>query len=67
MPAVSDGRRREGRHAPYLPSGYRVDETDRELAVLRRPDSSEVAVFGERADPREIERAAWEDHRQRGG
>ena len=30
---------------PYLPSGYRLDETDRELVVLRRPDGSEAAAF----------------------
>ena len=57
---MSDGRR-EGR-APYLPSGYRLDETtDPDAAILRRPDGSEVAAFGERADPKEVERVAWED------
>jgi len=60
---VSDGNREE--RAPYLPAGYYLDETDPDLAVLRREDGSEVAAFGELADPREIERAAWEDHRER--
>ena len=60
---MSDGRR-EGR-APYLPSGYRVHE-EADFAVLRREDGSEVAVFGATgADPQEIERRAWEDHRER--
>ena len=53
----------EGR-SPYLPSGCRLDE-EADFAVLRREDGSEVAAFGERADPREIERAAWEDFRER--
>ena len=43
-----------------------MDETDPELVILRRPDGSEVAVFGELADPREVERAAWEDFKGRG-
>ena len=56
------------RRNPYLQSGYYFDETsERDFAVLRRGDGSEVAAFGERADLREIERVAWEDHRQRGG
>ena len=59
---MSDGRR-EGR-APYLPSGYRLDEaTDPDTAILRREDGSEVAYFGERAGVEEVERAAWEDFR----
>ncbi len=56
---------REAR-SPYLPTGYRLDDaTDPDFVVLRRPDGSEVAVFGERAGLREIERRAWEDHRER--
>ena len=55
---------RESR-SPYLPSGYRVNEPDREFVIPRREDGSEVAAFGERANPREIERAAWEDFRER--
>ena len=62
---MSDGQ--PGGRAPYLPSGYRLDESDPDFAVLRREDGSQVAAFGERADPREIERVAWEDRRQRGG
>ena len=58
-----DGQREQ--RTPYLPSGYRLDERDPEVLVLRRPDGSEVAAFGERADPKEIERAAWEDFRGR--
>ena len=55
----------EGR-VPYLPDGYRLDETDRELVVLRRGDGSEVAAYSATgADPKEIERKAWEDHRER--
>ena len=55
----------EGRH-PYLPSGYRLDETDPDEVVLRREDGSEVAVYSATgADPKEIERAAWDDYRAR--
>ena len=55
------------RRSPYLPTGYRLDdETDPDFAVLRRGDGSEVAVFSAvGADPKEVERVAWEDHRQR--
>ncbi len=55
------------RRSPYLPSGYRLDDTgDPDEVVLRREDGSEVAVFGATgADPKEIERVAWEDHRER--
>jgi hypothetical protein len=38
-----DGERE--RRSPYLPTGYRLDESDPDLAVLRREDGSEVAVF----------------------
>ncbi len=56
------------RRSPYLPSGYYFDETsERDFAVLRRGDGSEVAAFGERADPREKGRVVWEGHSQRGG
>jgi len=61
----SDGDRDS--RSPYLPSSYRLDETDWEPIVLRRGDGSEVVAFGERADPKEIERVAWEDYRQRRG
>ena len=61
---MNDGQRED--RAPYLPSGYRLNETDADYVALRREDGSEVAVFGATgADPGEIERIAWEDHRQR--
>ena len=50
----------EQQRAPYPPSGYSLDQ-DPDALTLRGPDGSMVAVFGERADPREIEWAAWED------
>ena len=54
---------REGNQPPYPPSGYSLDETDPDEVVLRREGGSEVAVFGATgADPKEIEREAWEDH-----
>ena len=56
---------REGRPL-YLPSGYRLGETDRGVVVLRREDGSEVVVFSARgADLREVDRRALEDHRKR--
>ncbi len=62
--AVSDGQRED--RAPYLPSGYRLDETDADYVVLRREDGSEVAVFSATgADPREVERRAREDYQER--
>ena len=52
--------------APYLPSDYRLNETDRELLVLRRGDGSVVAAFSATgADPAEVKRRAWDDHRER--
>ena len=50
---------------PYLPSRYSLDElSERGFVILRRPDGSEVAVFSATgADPREMERRAWEDFR----
>ena len=63
---MRDGGGPEGRRTPYLPSGYRLDETDPDEVVLRRGDGSEVAVFSQTgADPKEVEREAWEDHRKR--
>ena len=63
---MSDGPREE--RGPYLPSGYHLDETDRDLVVLRREDGSEVAAFSSTgADPKEVERVAWEDFRRRKG
>ncbi len=50
----------------HLPSGYRSDESEPDVAVLRRPGGTEVAVFSATgADPREIERAAWKYNRER--
>ena len=62
----SDGPREPRR--PYLPSGYTLDElAERDFAVLRRPDGSEVATFRAMgADPVEIEQRAWEDSGGRG-
>ncbi len=37
----------EEERGPYLPSGYALDETDPVVVVLRRPDGSGVANFGE--------------------
>ena len=54
------------RRSPYLPSGYRLDETDPDEVVLRREDGSEVAAYSATgADPKKIEREGWEDHRER--
>lgn len=52
----------------YLPSGYRLDElAERDLVMLRRPDGSEVAVYSATgADPKEMEKRAREDFRERG-
>ncbi len=36
-----------------------------QFVLLRKKDGSEVVVFGERANPKEMERAAWEDFRGR--
>lgn len=49
-----------------LPPGYRLDESDPDLVILRREDGTEAACFmAESADPEWIERAAWEDHGSR--
>jgi hypothetical protein len=65
---VDDGPREEGRRGPHLPSGYALDETDPDAVVLRRPDGSGVATFSAvGADPREVERSAWEDFGGREG
>ena len=45
-----------------MPTGFFLDETYRELAVLRRGDGSEVAACSATGtDPGEAERRAWED------
>jgi len=56
------------RRSPYLPTGYRLDDAgDPAFAVLRRADGSEVAAFAATgADPKELERRAWEDYRGQG-
>ena len=62
----SDGERE--RRSPYLPDDYHLDETDPDAIVLRRADGSEVATFSAvGADPREVERSAWEDFGGREG
>ena len=55
------------RRCPYLPDDYYLDElAERDLVILRRPDGSEVAVYSATgADPKEMERRAWEDARGR--
>jgi hypothetical protein len=60
-----DGPREPRR--PYLPSDYRLEETTtRDFVILRSPDGSEVAAFAATgADPKELERWAWEDFRGR--
>jgi hypothetical protein len=51
-----------------LPSGYRLDQADPDAVVLRRPDGSEIATFSAvGADPREVEKSAWEDFGGREG
>ena len=46
-----------------LPPGYRVAD-DADVLALRRADGSVVARFvADYADPRLIERVAWEDYR----
>ena len=48
-----------------LPPGYRVAD-DADVLALRRGDGSVVARFvAAYADPRLIERVAWEDYRGR--
>ena len=48
-----DGERE--RRSPYLPTGYRLDETDPDEAVLKRADGSEVAAYSATGvDPKEI-------------
>ena len=58
MRGGGDGERE--RRSPYLPSGYLLDElAERDLVILRRPDGSEVTIFGAMgADPAEVERRA---------
>jgi hypothetical protein len=56
----SDGGREM--RGPYLPDDYHLDETDPDEVVLRRAAGSEVATFSAvGADPREVEKRAWED------
>ena len=58
----------EGRKTPNLPTGFVLDETDRELAVLRRGDGSQVATCSSTGeDPRGAKRRAWEGFGKRRG
>ena len=46
-----------------LPPGYSLDESDPDIVVLRRPDSTTAAVFSALgATPESIQQAAREDH-----
>jgi hypothetical protein len=48
---------------PRLPPGYRLDRSDADVSVLRRPEGWMVAHFSARGVTKEaIEEAAWKDH-----
>jgi hypothetical protein len=52
---------------PRLPPGYRLDTSDPDLWMLRRPEGWVVAYFSVRGATREaIEAAAWEAHESYG-
>ena len=60
--AMQDNDGEREMRGSYLPTGYYLDETDPDAVVLRRADGSEVATFSAvGADPREVEKRAWED------
>jgi hypothetical protein len=61
----SPGRSTVSEGVPLLPEfGYRLDESDPDLLVLRREDGSFVAAFSARGATREgILEAVREDHR----
>jgi hypothetical protein len=46
-----------------LPPGYRLDRSDPDVWMLRRPEGWVVAYFSARSATREaIEETAWEDY-----
>jgi hypothetical protein len=52
----------------HLPPGYRLDLVgDPCVIILRGPNGTVIARFTRNVDPEEIQRAAEEDHRARGG
>ncbi len=53
--------------AGFLPAGYRLDETDVDVVVLRRGDGSFVAAFSARGATEESIRRAAEEDRAREG
>ena len=53
------GRRRSG--GPCLSEGYRLDQLDPDILVLRRPDNSDVAYFSARGATAAAIVAAKED------
>lgn len=51
---------------PYIPPGYRLDESDPDILILRRKDGTAIAHFSPQGATREaIEQAAREDHETR--
>ncbi len=51
--------------AGFLPAGYRLDETDVDVVVLRRGDGSFVAAFSAQGATEGSIRAAAEEDRSR--
>ena len=51
--------------AGFLPAGYRLDETDADVVVLRRADGSFVAAFSVQGAPEGSIRAAAEEDQAR--
>ena len=49
----------------FLPAGYRLDETDIDVVVLRREDGSFVAAFSALSATEESIRSAAEEDRAR--
>ena len=50
----------------YLPPGYRLDESDPEVLVVRREDGAQVAYCSAHGATREaVEESAWEDYKRR--
>jgi hypothetical protein len=47
----------------HLPSGYRLDRSDPDVWMLRRPEGWVVAYFSARGATKEaVEGVAWEDY-----